>query len=114
MSIAPVSTTAIQLPVAPKPPETTLNRTIKWAAVGGVAGAALGAGLSFTALPFIGALSAPIAAAIGGAAGIVVGAVAGLIRSRVLASHQATVGAGQLPPAPPVPPTIAAPTTQTS
>lgn len=101
MSIAQISN--VQHSLTLKAPESTLSRTVKHAAVGGVIGAALGAGLSFTALPFIGALSAPLAAAIGGAAGIVVGSIVGLLRSRGQSVSQGVVGAGQLPSAPPLP-----------
>ncbi|MCW2956105.1 MAG: hypothetical protein JWO69_974 [Thermoleophilia bacterium] len=93
-SIAQISTP--QHTLTYKAPESTMSRTVKHAAIGGVIGAALGAGLSFTALPFIGALSAPLAAAIGGAAGIVVGAIVGLVRSRTSVT-QAAGGVGQLP-----------------
>lgn len=74
----------------------------KHAVIGGAVGAAVAAGLSFTALPFIGALSAPLAAAIGGAAGIVVGGLIGLLRTR--GSHDgAKVGAATIQSAPPAP-----------
>jgi hypothetical protein len=100
MSVAAVST--VQQSVSTSSPSRA--RTIaKHAAIGGVVGAALGAGLSFTALPFIGALSAPIAAAIGGAAGIVVGGLVGFLRSR--SSHHeaaaAGIAVGQSAPPPP-------------
>lgn len=87
---------------------------VRHAATGGVIGAALGAGLSLTALPFIGALAAPIAAAVGGAAGILVGGFVGLLRSRSAGDH-GRAGAMQLPPppagsgpagAPPLPPSL--------
>jgi hypothetical protein len=82
------------------PSNPRLATVAKHAAIGGVIGAALGAGLSLTALPFIGALSAPLAAAIGGAAGLVVGGIIGLLRSR---NTGAQVGAGlvRIPPPPP-------------
>lgn len=72
----------------------------KHALVGGALGAATGAALSFTALPFIGALSAPIAAAIGGAAGLVIGGLIGFFRTRS-SSDQAKAGVGQVAPPPP-------------
>lgn len=86
------------------------------ALVGGAIGAVAAAGLSFTALPFIGALSAPLAAAIGGAAGLVVGGIVGLFRSRgadqarnaaavVQVPPPPSTSTSSLPPAPPVPPT---------
>ncbi len=82
---------------------TTPNRgatVAKHAIIGGALGAAAGAALSFTALPFIGALSAPIAAAIGGAAGLVIGGLVGFFKSRT-SSDQARAGVGQVaPPAP--------------
>jgi hypothetical protein len=79
-----------------------LETVVKSAAVGGVLGAALGAGLSFTALPFIGALSAPIGAAIGGAAGIVLGSIVGILRSHA-GPQGAHGGAATIQAAPPAP-----------
>jgi hypothetical protein len=86
---------------------------LKHAAIGGVIGAALGAGLSFTALPFIGALSAPLAAAVGGVAGLLVGGLIGLLKTRNSGAHVGAglitipppppgAGSGGLPPAPPL------------
>jgi NAD/NADP transhydrogenase beta subunit len=77
---------------------------IRHAAIGGVVGAAAAAGLSFTALPFIGGVGAPIAAAIGGAVGIVVGGIIGLLRSGGSSEDARAAGvsvARQLPPPPP-------------
>lgn len=113
MSVTTVSTIQ-QARVVTQAPSRTQS-IVRHAALGGVLGAALGAGLSFTALPFIGALTAPIAAAVGGAAGIVVGGLVGLLRSRSGSDH-ARSGAIQLPPpppgsgpagAPPLPPALA-------
>ncbi|MBC7462420.1 MAG: hypothetical protein H7287_13770 [Thermoleophilia bacterium] len=79
------------------------DRVSNYSALGGLIGAGVGAGLSLTALPFVGALTAPIAAAIGGAAGLVIGTVIGLFRTRSEAVHQSTAGAGQLGTPPPAP-----------
>ncbi|MCW2949995.1 MAG: hypothetical protein JWN41_1008 [Thermoleophilia bacterium] len=80
------------------------DRVSNYAALGGLVGAAAGAGLSFTALPFIGALTAPVGAAIGGAAGLLVGTVIGLFRTRSSAAMtQVVTGAGSLGSAPPLP-----------
>lgn len=100
MSVNTVSTSIQQRVSQVGQPTSRFGVVARHAAIGGVIGAALGAGLSFTALPFIGALSAPLAAAIGGAAGIVVGGIVGLLRSR---NSGPTVGAGllQVPPPPP-------------
>jgi hypothetical protein len=100
MSVSTVSTSIQQRVSQVAHPTSRFGTVAKTAAIGGVIGAALGAGLSFTALPFIGALSAPLAAAIGGAAGLVVGGIVGLLRSR---NSGPKVGAGliQLPPPPP-------------
>lgn len=92
---------------------TRVATIAKHAVIGGAIGAAGAAALSFTALPFIGALSAPIAAAIGGAAGLVIGGVVGFLRSRgavdgvkggaahlpQMAPPAPSVGTGGLPPA---------------
>lgn len=94
-------------------PQSRIGSIARHAAIGGIAGAAAGAGLSLTALPFVGAMTAPLAAAVGGAAGIVVGGLVGFLRSRA-ASDGARVGALQLPPlpttptgqAPPPPPSV--------
>ena len=88
MSVAAVSTTVQQqqqqlaAPSTGAQPGSRAGTIIKSAAIGGVVGAAALAGLSFTALPFIGALSAPIAAAIGGVAGLAIGGIVGWLRSR--------------------------------
>ena len=79
------------------------DRVSNYSALGGLIGAGVGAGLSLTTLPFVGALTAPIAAAIGGAAGLVIGTVVGLLRTRSEAAHQTTAGAGQLGTPPPAP-----------
>lgn len=81
---------------------STLSRVVRHAAIGGAVGAVAGGALSFTALPFIGALAAPIAAAIGGAAGVIVGGIVGFLRGRS-GSGDARNGAGtvQVPPPPP-------------
>ena len=103
MSITTVSTR--QNPVAPPLPASSRAATIgTHAIVGAALGAALGAGLSLTALPFIGVLSAPIAAAIGGAAGLVVGGLVGFVRSRS-SGDGVRVGAGIIQAAPPLPTT---------
>ena len=100
MSVSTINTSIQQRVAQVGGPSNRLGTVAKHAAIGGVIGAALGAGLSFTALPFIGALSAPLAAAIGGAAGIVVGGIVGLLRTRNQGAH---VGAGlvRVPPPPP-------------
>lgn len=110
-------TGVIQLPVVnPQQQPSRASNVIKHAAVGAVAGAALGAGLSFTALPFIGLLQAPIAAAIGGVAGLVVGGIVGALRGgggrrdtivgstmvNQVAPPAPGTGGGELPPRPPV------------
>lgn len=102
MSITTV--TSIKQGVTPTSRASTIARH---AIIGGALGAAAGAALSFTALPFIGVFSAPIAAAIGGAAGLVIGGIVGFVRSRG-ASDGAHVGAGtlQTPPPPPTPSTL--------
>lgn len=97
-----VTVSTIQHPVQQATQPSRLGSIVKHAAIGGVVGAAAGAGLSLTALPFIGALSAPIAAAIGGAAGIVVGGLVGFFRSRG-SSDGARVGAGTIQTPPPAP-----------
>ncbi|MCW2972345.1 MAG: hypothetical protein JWN72_618 [Thermoleophilia bacterium] len=81
------------------------DRVSNYSALGGLIGAGVGAGLSLTALPFVGALTAPVAAAIGGAAGLVIGTVVGLFRTRnhSVAINQTTAGAGQLGTPPPAP-----------
>lgn len=84
------------------------DRVSNYSALGGLLGAAVGAGLSLTALPFVGALTAPIAAAIGGAAGLIIGTAVGLFRTRHSAGiTQAASGSGQLGTPPPVPNTAA-------
>jgi hypothetical protein len=100
MSVTTVQSSIQQRVAQVTHPTSRIGVVAKHAAIGGVIGAALGAGLSFTALPFIGALSAPLAAAIGGAAGIVVGGIVGLLRTR---NAGPPVGAGllQTPPPPP-------------
>lgn len=83
---------------------TRVATIARHALVGGAIGAAGAAALSLTTLPFIGAFTAPMAAAIGGAAGIVVGGLVGFFRSRG-AAEGAKGGAAQLPHmAPPAPP----------
>lgn len=72
----------------------------KHAAVGGVVGAAVGVGLSFTGLPLVGGLFAPIAAAIGGVAGLAIGGLVGFLRSRG-GSDGAKAGVTQVIPPPP-------------
>ncbi|MCW2926916.1 MAG: hypothetical protein JWM86_884 [Thermoleophilia bacterium] len=85
------------------PTSTSRFATVaKHAVIGGALGAAAGAALSFTALPFIGAFSAPIAAAIGGAAGLVLGGLIGLLRTRG-SSDGAHVGARMIQSPPPAP-----------
>jgi hypothetical protein len=92
----------VQHPVAQRGSDRTAT-IVRHAAIGGIAGAAIGAGLSFTALPFIGALSAPIAAAIGGAAGLLVGGLVGFLRSRggTQDAKSAASGVSQQVPPPP-------------
>lgn len=99
MSITNVSTT-INQQVSTR---SRFDRVSNSAVAGGLIGAAIGAGLSFTALPFVGALTAPIAAAIGGAAGLVAGTIVGLVRTRSTSVQQAVAGSGSLgtPPPPP-------------
>lgn len=96
-SIAPVK---IQLPH--QVPTATPNRAAsvaKHALVGGAIGAVGGAALTFTALPFVGTLGAPIAAAIGGAAGLLIGGAIGLFRSRGSAAQVAQQAPMMLAPA---------------
>jgi len=100
MSVTTVST--IHQSVAQTGSHARTSTIAKHALIGGAIGAAAGAGLSFTALPFIGALSAPIAAAIGGVAGLVIGGIVGFLRSRS-SDEGARVGAGTLQKAPPLP-----------
>lgn len=83
-------------------PGSRFGTIAKHAAIGGVIGAVAGAALSLTALPFIGVLSAPLAAAIGGAAGIIVGGLIGFFKSRG-GSDAARIGAGAIQLAPPAP-----------
>lgn len=101
MSVATISTISQHQIASSQPARSSV--VFKHAAVGGVIGAAAAAALSFTGMPVIGALAAPIAAALGGAAGIVVGGLVGLLRSRSAVS-QATAGAsGIQAPVPPPP-----------
>ncbi|MCB0880070.1 MAG: hypothetical protein KDC46_13950 [Thermoleophilia bacterium] len=108
MSVAAVSTTVQQqqlaAPSTGAQPGSRAGTIIKSAAIGGVVGAAALAGLSFTALPFIGALSAPIAAAIGGVAGLAIGGIVGWLRSRSGGDDAkvsaVAVGQAATPPAP--------------
>lgn len=98
MSVTTVST--IQQGVSQSSSPSRFSTVAKHAVIGGAVGAAAGAALSFTALPFIGALSAPLAAAVGGVAGLVIGGIVGIFRSRE-SSDQARAGVGQIaPPAP--------------
>jgi NAD/NADP transhydrogenase beta subunit len=100
MSVATISTVQQQLSSTSKP-ESRGATVIRHAAIGGVIGAAAAAGLSFTALPFIGALSAPIAAAIGGAAGLLIGGLVGFLRSRGSGDvPRSAASAVQVPPPP--------------
>lgn len=83
-------------------PGSRFGTIAKHAAIGGAIGAVAGAALSLTALPFIGVLSAPLAAAIGGAAGIIVGGLIGFFKSRG-GSDGARIGAATIQTAPPAP-----------
>ncbi len=98
MSVATVSTT--QQPHVSQTSSSRFSKIAKHAVIGGAIGAASGAVLSSTALPFIGVLSAPIAAAISGVAGLVLGGIVGILRSRS-SSDQGRAGAGQVAPPPP-------------
>ena len=99
----------VQLPAQRSSLVTTMLRN---AAVFGAIGAVAGAALSFTALPFVGALTAPIAAAIGGAAGVAFGIVKGIFQHR--RENDSPVGQLPLPPStppgslipPPLPPGV--------
>jgi hypothetical protein len=102
-----VSTIQQRVTVEQQP--TRAATVARHAVIGGAIGAAAGAALSFTALPIVGVLSAPLAAAIGGAAGIVVGGIVGIFRSRSSA-EQSQVGAAQV--APPAPGTGSGPSPQ--
>jgi hypothetical protein len=89
-----------------------VTTVLKNAAIFGGIGAIAGAALSFTALPFIGVLSAPIAAAIGGAVGVLAGVVKGIFQHRkeTNALPPVSQGPGTLPPGvllpPPLPPGV--------
>lgn len=96
------ATTTVQQSISSTTPSRN-STIVRHAAIGGIAGAALGAGLSFTALPFIGALSAPIAAAVGGVAGLVVGGLIGFLRSRGGPDDAKSAGVAVSQQAPPAP-----------
>jgi hypothetical protein len=100
MSVSALATS--QLSIAQTAPSRT-SKIVRHAAIGGVVGAALGAGLSFTALPRIGGLVAPKAAAIMGAAGILVGGLVGFLRTRGGSDDAKVAGTsvGQQVPPPP-------------
>ena len=102
MSVSAVATTVQQQVHTATAPSRT-SSIVKHAAIGGVVGAAAAAGLSLTALPFIGALSAPIAAAIGGVAGLAIGGILGFLRSRSGGDDAKVAGVAvgqQAPPSP--------------
>lgn len=98
MSVTTVST--IQQRVSQTSTPSRFATVARHAVFGGAIGAAGGAALSFTALPFIGALSAPLAAAVGGVAGLMIGCIVGIFKSRS-SSDQARLGVGQIAPPPP-------------
>ncbi len=100
MSVAAAS--SVRQPAIASSSTPRFDKVVSGAAFGGILGAAAGAGLSFTALPFIGGLAAPFAAAIGGAAGLVIGGLIGFLRGRS-SSDDARVGAGTIGHAPPAP-----------
>lgn len=100
MSVSNVTTSIRQRVEQANQPGSRAGTIVRHAAIGGVIGAVGGAALSLTALPFIGALSAPLAAAIGGAAGLVIGGIVGIFRSR---NDGPRVGAGIIQAAPPAP-----------
>jgi hypothetical protein len=99
MSVATIGT--VQQLSRPSKPESRGATVVRHAAIGGVIGAAAAAGLSFTALPLIGGLWAPVAAAIGGAAGLLIGGLVGFVRSRSSGdAPRVAASAVQIPPPP--------------